>query len=210
MLEATVEVRIPGCWVSRLAEAGATVRVVDRKIVAPGAMKSLFEITHPGEGVGWGQIVNDIRDHPSVAQVRAVQSDEERLLGIVRCENCNSCRALVSSECFVTNAVTREGAMEWTVRFDDKRKLARLLEDLRRTPAAAEVKRLVSVRDGSVLTRRQTEVLRLALDMGYFEFPKHAGVEDLAKRLGVSKSTVCETLHRAERKVLREFLGSGP
>ncbi len=206
MQEATLRVRIPGCWVSRLADDGRTVRIVDRKVVNGREMESLFEVTRPRDGPPWDKLMREARDRPTVSRVRAVTSDDERLLGIVRCGTCRSCRVLASSDCFVTSIRARDGTIEWTVRFDDKRKLSRLLSELRRTKVLAELRRVVPVRGGSLLTRRQAEVLRLALEAGYFEFPKGAGVEYLANRLRVAKSTVSETLHRAEQKILRAYV----
>ena len=205
MHEATVQVRIPGCWVAQIANDGRSVRVVDRKVAAR-EMHSLFEVSRQGGGAPWSGLVEEIREVPAVTYAREVTSDEERLLGIVHCGNCHSCRTLLSSECFVMDTVARDGTIEWTLRFDERAKLAQLLEDLKRMRIPTEVKRVVPVRGGSILTPRQEEVLRLAVEMGYFEFPKRVGVAGLAKRFGVSKSTLSETLHRAERKILQSYL----
>lgn len=206
MLEANLRVRIPGCWVAGLTSGGRSVRIVDRKVVDGRTMESLFELDREERDGGWPEVVHDLRAHPQVTGVRAVASDDERLLGIVRCQNCNSCRALLNSNCFVTNILSRDGAVEWTVRFDDKRKLADLLRRLERTGVAVDIRRVSSVRGNSILTRRQAQVLRVALDSGYFDFPKGTGIEELARRLGVSKSTISEILHRAERKILRAYV----
>jgi predicted DNA binding protein len=206
VLEATLRVRIPGCWATRIAQDGGRLRIVDRKIVDGRAMESLVEI---GGHVGdprWAQLSDLILSQPKVSEFRSLATDAEHVLGIVRCENCLSCRTLVTSNCFVTSAVSREGAIEWTLRFDDKRKIAKLVGDLQRARIPVDIARIASVREKPLLTPRQSEVLHLALESGYFDFPKRTGIEALAQRLGVSKSTVAETLHRAERKVLQTFV----
>lgn len=206
MLEATLRVRIPGCWATRIAQNGGSLRIVDRKIVDGRAMESLVELGRNAGDSGLAAMSDLIHSQPNVSEFRSLATGAEHVLGIVRCENCLSCRTLVTSDCFVTSTISREGAVEWTLRFDDKRKIAKLVGDLQRARIPVDVARIASVRGEPVLTPRQSEVLRLALASGYFDFPKRVGIEALAQRLGVSKSTVAETLHRAERKVLETFV----
>ena len=207
MLEGTLRTHIPGCWIARVATEGTKVRIMDRKVARDGSMESLVEISKPAEGA-IDDILDGIRKTPTVVRVRAVSSDEGRLLGIVHCAHCRSCQALATSDCFVTNTVCRDGSIEWTLRFEDKAKLAQLIEQLRQRKTLVEITRIVPVRGTSILTPRQAQVLDKALEIGYFEYPKRSGVAALAKHLGVSKSTVSETLRRAEAKALRSYVDS--
>lgn len=52
------------------------------------------------------------------------------------------------------------------------------------------------------LTERQREVLELAFEMGYYEWPRECTGEELADRLGISSPTLSKHLYVAERKVL--------
>ncbi|NHN60518.1 MULTISPECIES: helix-turn-helix domain-containing protein [Halorussus] len=56
------------------------------------------------------------------------------------------------------------------------------------------------------LTDRQTETLRTAYDMGYYEVPREATTEEVAAAVGVDSSTVAEHLQRAERNLLGHHL----
>lgn len=56
------------------------------------------------------------------------------------------------------------------------------------------------------LTRTQCELLRTALAEGYYDTPRRCSLTDLANEIGLAKSTVSETLHRAEGVVVRSFL----
>lgn len=57
-----------------------------------------------------------------------------------------------------------------------------------------------------VLTERQQEVLRAALNYGYYETPRRCSLTELADELGVAKSTCSGTLHRAETALVKYFL----
>lgn len=49
------------------------------------------------------------------------------------------------------------------------------------------------------LTTREEQIVKLALLMGYFEFPKKIRLEELSERLGISEGTLSEILMRAEK-----------
>lgn len=56
------------------------------------------------------------------------------------------------------------------------------------------------------LTDRQFEVVRTALELGYFDWPRAADAEALADHLGVSHATALEHLRKGERKLLERAL----
>lgn len=56
------------------------------------------------------------------------------------------------------------------------------------------------------LTDRQREVLEIAYEQGYYEVPREASAEDIARSLQVDASTVSEHLQRAERNLLTQHL----
>ena len=60
-------------------------------------------------------------------------------------------------------------------------------------------------RDLSDVERR---TLAAAVEGGYFERPKEVDLADLAEEFGISKTAVSKNLRRAERKVLRRFVGA--
>lgn len=52
------------------------------------------------------------------------------------------------------------------------------------------------------LTPRQREVLRLAYDAGYFDWPRRTPGEEVADELGISQATLSQHIRSAERKLL--------
>lgn len=55
------------------------------------------------------------------------------------------------------------------------------------------------------LTGRQREVLNCAYEMGYYDVPREVTLSDIADRLEIDRSTVCEHIQRAENRVLSNF-----
>jgi predicted DNA binding protein len=65
-----------------------------------------------------------------------------------------------------------------------------------------EVLKRSSLRLGNVLTKRQSEVLYAAISMGYLSNTRLNSLADIAKVLGLSKSTVSRHLRAAMKKLV--------
>ncbi|MCJ2519381.1 MAG: helix-turn-helix domain-containing protein [Candidatus Thermoplasmatota archaeon] len=89
--------------------------------------------------------------------------------------------------------------------------LGKVLKVLQRIELPFEVRSLgeytppVSEWGGSI-TERQREVLRLALELGYYEVPARTNLTDLAKVIGISKAAMSKNLRRAEGRVLSSLI----
>src|SRR6056297_2202909 len=70
------------------------------------------------------------------------------------------------------------------------------VEFVRRTVDATE----------QLLTDRQRELILAAVTEGYYDTPRGCSLTALADELGMAKSTVSETLHRAEETIIKEFV----
>jgi predicted DNA binding protein len=53
------------------------------------------------------------------------------------------------------------------------------------------------------LSYKELEMLRLALEYGYFENPKKIKLRDLAKMLEISEATASDLIRRALKKLLK-------
>ncbi|WP_231186810.1 helix-turn-helix domain-containing protein [Haladaptatus sp. DYF46] len=49
-----------------------------------------------------------------------------------------------------------------------------------------------------------------AVERGYYESPRQCTLTELAESFGVSKDTASGILHRAERRIIKRFLGKPP
>lgn len=70
------------------------------------------------------------------------------------------------------------------------------------------VEHVLDINEGQVdrlLTNRQQELVRAALQRGYYESPRKVSLTDIAEQLDVAKSTCSDVLHRAESNVMHWF-----
>lgn len=56
-----------------------------------------------------------------------------------------------------------------------------------------------------MLTPRQDETIRPAIERGCFDFPKKVGIRELSRTLRASQSTVSEVLRRAEKRIISDY-----
>lgn len=59
---------------------------------------------------------------------------------------------------------------------------------------------------GSRLSNMEQRIVRIAYDMGYFEFPKHVHLKDIAERTSLSIPTIDEYIRSSQRKILSFFI----
>lgn len=57
-----------------------------------------------------------------------------------------------------------------------------------------------------LLTDRQRELIVTAVNQGYYDTPRKCSLTELAAELDMAKSTLSETLHRAEGTIISEFV----
>lgn len=63
------------------------------------------------------------------------------------------------------------------------------------------------VESEQLLTDTQQETVETAIEAGYYETPRTCSLTELAEELDRAKSTVSETLHRAESAIITEYAG---
>lgn len=102
----------------------------------------------------------------------------------------------------------RNGRASWelTASRDRLSNLVDLLDTVGVAPNVESIERAVDTQH--LLTDTQQDVLEAAVEAGYYDTPREISLTELANRLDLAKSTVSETLHRAEGTVVREFVRS--
>lgn len=113
-------------------------------------------------------------------------------------------------------AVYRDGFEYFTILAPSRESVRLLLEDLD-VFGRVELERVADVGPGGVrasvpladltsdLTERQIEVLRAAIDAGYYEQPRRTNLDELGDMFDIAPSTLREHLRKAEQRLLSRF-----
>jgi predicted DNA binding protein len=99
-----------------------------------------------------------------------------------------------------------DGSVNWEVTAPRDR-LSALADQLRHFDIDFDV---VSVRQEveteQLLTPKQRELVSTGVEEGYYDTPRDCTLTELADVSGIAKSTCSETLHRAEEKIIKQFV----
>lgn len=100
----------------------------------------------------------------------------------------------------------QDGEAVWELTAPRER-LSALADQLEALEIAFTVEQLHEhVEPEQLLTDQQLRLVERAVAAGYYDTPRRSSLTDLADELGIAKSTCSETLHRAEGKVMKQFL----
>ena len=204
MKEVTLLVKPPHTWIQKIvSKYPATVRLLDcRSVEGTGGVHELFEISIDTKHIE--SLLNDLRKDPYVYKVDAIETKKGLVMGSLKTHKCTACRSFATSECFLVSAKSNpEGLVEWKV-LSSGSGLKKLLDNLEKGGVKAEIRSITELKDENALTERQEEILQIALEKGYFEYPKKMDIAELAKLLGISKPTLSEILRRGQKKILAE------
>ncbi|WP_121823442.1 helix-turn-helix domain-containing protein [Halostella salina] len=99
-----------------------------------------------------------------------------------------------------------DGSAEWTVTAPQDR-LSELGEQLDTFGVTYTVDYVQQTIDSDqLLTDHQFDLVRTAVEEGYYDTPRTCSLTELAEELDIAKSTCSESLHRAEEKIVKQFL----
>lgn len=130
-----------------------------------------------------------------------------RLIGAVTSSGCQVCAALVESNtnCFVAPAVTEDNCKIDYKLFISGEGLPGLLQKMHEKHVELKISDVSPLSLKRKMTERQEKVLRSALELGYFDYPKRISSDELSKILNIRASTLSEILRRAEKNVIKRY-----
>ncbi len=118
---------------------------------------------------------------------------------------------------FIGSTITKAGFQYWTVAALKKQPLLDLFNRVKSLGPKRATVELLSLREGNVnvfaqavlsnLTPLQLQALQLAVQHGYYSFPRKISLEELARKIGIPRTTLQSHLRRAERTVIPSLIG---
>ncbi|MHB8360918.1 MAG: helix-turn-helix domain-containing protein, partial [Thermoplasmataceae archaeon] len=125
-------------------------------------------------------------------------------------KSCSACKFMALSDAVVlgTKSIDRN-----TVRFrllissnGNAKKIVHELEESGLEPIIIDGPNEIKTE----ITDRENQILRLCLDLGYFDNEREASLKDISKLLGISVSSLSETLRRGLRKITEDYVNRNP
>ncbi len=125
----------------------------------------------------------------------------------IETHSCTICRVISTIQAIpISVRPSDSGALIYKLFLPDSRLVPKLRTMLEDTKEKFTVYEGNDNTVGASLTMRQRELLLLALREGYFDSDRKISLTDLAKKIGISTKTLQETLRRATKKVVQDYV----
>lgn len=187
-------------WCTRLTAArpDLRVRVLAGHQTRPGNLTETIQI----QGQGWQDALRTLQADAAVHEIRVLDSTPEQGIVRIAADPCPLCPALEANginphyPCEI-----QAGKGTWMIQGEAEKARA-LVHALRAHGMRANVVYNGDGVAGAALTARQREILGWAVREGYYAFPRRITLTDLAKKIGIAKSTLSESLMIIESHTL--------
>ncbi len=205
MPEARLHITVPEeVWVGELTREYPATRL---KILA--AMSD----GHQG-GVGLAEIysdsveavIEDMRQYEAIREVNVFETPDDRAL--IQFETARPLLLVAAQDAGIPLEMPFEisdGTVTWGVTAPSDR-LSELGTQLRTLGLSFTIDYIQQEITGDqLLTDSQDKLIEMALECGYYDTPRTCSLTELADEVDRAKSTVSETLHRAESKIIKQY-----
>lgn len=205
MPKATLTLTIPeDVWIGELTRRypDATFQVL-AALAGDHTGVGLAKITAPDTE----SVVTDLEDYDAVTDVAMLESGEESV--VVQIETTLPILLEPAQQSGIPLEMpftVQAGNVVWELTASRDR-LSALHDQLKEFGIPFTVDSICRELDSTqLLTDQQWTVLETAVREGYYDTPRTCTQEELATELGLAKSTCSETLHRAEERIIKQFI----
>ena len=152
------------------------------------------------------KVLEELRSNPAVQDEDLVQAGPGRIKGAITTDECLGCCSAIGTGVFqISGVMDRDGRIVQTVVAGDRETIERIVSNMEEHGHEVTLVKLATLEIEEVLTSRQEDILRYAMEEGYFDDPKRITLVELAKEFDVSNSTISEMLRKSQRKLMGEF-----
>ena len=121
-------------------------------------------------------------------------------------KSCSACRTMALSEAVILSITSVDNyRINYRVLVENRgamRRLVKKLEDEDLKPMIIEGPE----EKKTEISEREFSILKMCYELGYFENERRASLTEIAKIMGISTSSLSETLRRAMKKLVKDYL----
>jgi predicted DNA binding protein len=193
------------CWLVRLSRLGEGIyaKVVEQQAADGVWRNQLFRIPAHTRAE---EVENFLKREPTLHDVKTIRSRDGFIFGtaMVRCSRV--CGIEEAGPCILRSVSTASnGEIIWNF-IGTGPAFRRFMQRLTDRGIMYKTLELSVVKSNGGLTSRQELILKAALELGFFEYPKKIHVKELAQLFGITPASLTETLRKALKKIVREYM----
>lgn len=144
---------------------------------------------------------------PQIRKFSVLSQGSDRADVVTWAEQSSILEHLLKTNCvFVGPTIVKGGIENWQIMAPSREELQEAIASLETHAEIAYIRGSAPADMSGQLTEKQANALAIAVDIGYFDTPRRASIEDVAAKLGLAPSTAVEHLRKAEKKVLENYV----
>ncbi len=155
-------------------------------------------------------LISELQASSNLIDSDLARVGSKRIVGSITTTECKVCKVLVelTTGAFIGGGDTDDRCKMNYKLFLSERGLPLFLQRLHKEGVNYKILDISSLSKSRGLTARQSKVLKSALELGYYDYPKRISTGRLASQLGIKAATTAEILRRAERNVISRYFES--
>lgn len=170
--------------------------------------QALFTIA--SSDVGVDEAVAMIRRCQDVTAVDASRSKGDQIVGSVVMSDCWIIWDILAGGCFLERAWSSgDGKANFKLLAGSEGSFPHIIRAISTRKVELDIVRIARADDRPMVSRKQEKLVRLALEKGYFDYPRRIEVRELAALAGMSHSSAFEMLKRGEKNMIRHYFERG-
>ena len=192
-----------GCWISFLKKRFNDVSI--SLIESNNGMKEVRQLFEIVTSRNPQEVVEFLKKLSQLDELQITELGHGRIYGSALARCAAGCPLFNSSCCFLRKVITSvNGEVQYHFIGSDI-ECRRLMRSLADRGVIYRVEELSFLRNRSSLTGKQELVVKVAFDLGYFDYPKKISVREMAEIFGVSPATINEEIRKGVKKILKEY-----
>lgn len=206
LMSLTISVQ-PGdvCWLSKLSKLDSRLfaKVVEQQSVDGVWRNQLFRIAAHGKA---GEVESFLRRESSFRDLKTLRSRDGLIYGVAMVGCSRACGIEEAGSCILRSVSTAaNGEVVWHL-IGTGPACRKFMQRLTDRGIMYKTLELSLVKSNGGLTSRQELIVKAALELGFFDYPKKIHVKELAHLFGITPATLTETMRKAMKKIVKEYM----
>jgi predicted DNA binding protein len=209
MFEAKFKLKHKGCWTTGLNKFKSKFITHNTVSLTEDFVQDITEVSLIKTEAN--KIKKYFKTNKLIKKAEVLQETDKKLLIQIFTDTSkikSIVHTILKNKCFLSKKVPLiEGWEIWTIAAPKKTAIKNALGDIKKLGQFKLLYIKKSSFDGYNLSHKQENILKLAVELGYYNWPRKISLQELAKRLKLSKTTAAEHLRKAEIKVMNRDFG---
>ena len=201
ILRAQISIELPSDkWTHKLSKEflNITFNILSMSLVRENICNTL--ITLSGNQIS--DLISKLKTNDSIIEYLIISNTPTSTLLNVKVRNPWVLISTIENEVSIKYPIKiHNGWSDWEI-YSTRERIHSLFNDLQLIGLNIKLKSIGKHKKKPLLTLRQSEIMNIAMNEGFYNVPRNLTLIDLAKKIEISSSTLSETLRKINKKLV--------